>query len=731
MKTNNKLTYLIVATCFLCQFYGMVLYGQNSNQAGSVEYESYTAKSNMDYKKNIQLAHYPLTARIHNTALQDYFLEVYPYDVSGNYSHGTYMNFSKRKLEENNLEYPETTPFHPMYSRVKKKTTLGYFDANNQSRYVTNPGKKFLDPDSYLVKYTVDNDGTAKTAKLRKMIWDVDGDGVRSEIQQVVQNTPTIDNTIVVAGNENQRRLEKMLKTPLKTNVQANTFFSFPEPFTKKTTKTKDFTVSFWLNATGTDFCNRVMPIIDTKYFIIEMHNRYIKFTRKENGVKVEGDSFDTFTNLGCSTYGLKDRWLFYTFTYNKDANELRSYIKRLSVTDPNNILKSNSTSNFSAPILPSNFNSDNTTTQAKMMGTNFTGSLYSVRFINREINPNGITNIYQTDTKILRRKVDKNHYLDKGLNYLNRLDGNTSNRFGSEGKAKQFNNDENLIIKKFLPKDYDASQGYTVSFWTKIEQDLTNDDVFPFDANPANPDTRHQFFYGASDLDIYAGMQRVKDKLGVNRYFYNEDTYEKSPIFSWFWEPGAFNRKGGCASPPCQATGWYHVVLVYYPSMMRMYLFHPGQQDVYRRLLYLGAQNVSDVQEWGLGKPKNLSNLKYPAQIEAAPYLDDFKVYSWPLGLNDVKTLHKMSLSQNYSESIKTSSLSSVESLNTEHVGYSSFGPGAIAGTTIGTIALIGTGGYLFYKFGVPRMFGNNIPPNPDDDINELSNLLCKLKIE
>ncbi len=61
----------------------------------------------------------------------------------------------------------------------------------------------------------------------------------------------------------------------------------------------------------------------------------------------------------------------------------------------------------------------------------------------------------------------------------------------------------------------------------------------------------RHQFFYGKSDLDIYAGMQRVKDKLGVNRYYFDDKKQEQSPIFAWLWEPGAFNSKGAAMNRP------------------------------------------------------------------------------------------------------------------------------------------------------------------------------------
>ena len=59
--------------------------------------------SNLSVSKKVQVAHYPLTAKLHNTAVQDHFLEVYPYDVSGNAKHGEYKIVSKIKSFELNL----------------------------------------------------------------------------------------------------------------------------------------------------------------------------------------------------------------------------------------------------------------------------------------------------------------------------------------------------------------------------------------------------------------------------------------------------------------------------------------------------------------------------------------------------------------------------------------------------------------------------------------------------
>ena len=148
MKINKSIH--IIASCLFYTLAGLVLHGQNNENIDSEVIEAnayYDGKSNMNYKKSAQLAHYPLTARIHNEAFTDNFLEVYPYDVSGNNKHGVYENISKRKIDGNGLEYPATQPFYPMYSRIKTKTNISNFpkrkDGSDGGRYVSNQEKSF------------------------------------------------------------------------------------------------------------------------------------------------------------------------------------------------------------------------------------------------------------------------------------------------------------------------------------------------------------------------------------------------------------------------------------------------------------------------------------------------------------------------------------------------------------------------------------------------------------
>lgn len=644
-------------------------------------------KSNLKLDKKIQDAHYLLTGKIHNIEEADFFLEVNPYDVSGNARHGEYVNVSIRKQEGKGLYYQAAPPFYPIYSREKSRTITATFP--NGKVYVGNPGKKFNEPDNNLIAFKLDKYGgaKAKSIKLNKMFWDANGNGKREKFDKEEQLV-----------NENKKN-EKQLKFPFKSNRNADTYFKFPQPFMKN--ETGNFTVSFWLNPRTENICSITMPIIDTQFFLIELVNGGLRFTRKVNGVIVANDNLQLTppsTDSNECHEMLYNKWRFYGLSFQRvDQEKIEiTVLHRFKSENPIQLI-SPIVVTLDKNVIPKKKLISNI--PARMMGTGFAGSLYSVRFFNTALNKAALLDLIKTDYKILRRKPDKRTHLNNGFHYKNNLNAKVSNRFQHINGAKEFSEDETIPIKSFLPKKYDATKGYSVSFWTKIVEDPTNDDDIPFDKD--GYDMRHQFFYGKTDLDIYAGMQRVKDKLGVNRYYFDDKKQEQSPIFAWLWEPGAFNSKGGCDATTCIATGWYHVVLVYYSSMMRVYLFHPGESDVYRRLLYLGAQNISSVEEWALGAPTFLSD-KYPYPVQSAKFLDDFKVYAWPLSLNDVKTLHKTE-----SDELATLRLDQAlaASANTEHVTNAALSEGAkggIAGLVAGS-SPIAVG--LIYRFGLPRL--------------------------
>lgn len=666
-------------------------------------------KSNLSLAKEIQDAHYLLTAKLHNSSVQDYFLEVNPYDVSGNARHGMYVNVSIKEQEGNGLYYEASPPFYPVFSRNKVKTEFTRFA--NGKEYVGNPGKKFLEPDNNLVKSKVRSDGSAKSISLSKIFWDTNGDGVR--------NSYTIEE--LSKGKVN----EKQLKFPYKSNISADTYFSFPQPF--KNNVSGNFTVTFWLNPRTVNICSITMPIMDTQFFKIELVNGGIRFTHKEYGVAIhrEAVSWDPpSSNIDDCQRTLNNKWRFYGLSFKKNLED-EYEITLLQEFKNENPIHSiyPETDPYYSNVIPKQ--KPSTQLSAKMMGSGFGGSLYSVRFINEAINKAGLIDIIETDYKILQGKTAKKSHLNSGFSYKNNLNFNTLNRFQHVKGARELNPDEKIKINSFLPKNYDATKGYSVSFWTKIDVDLTNDDDIPFDENL---DTRYQFFYGKSNLDIYAGMQRVKDKLGVNRYYFDDKKQELSPIFAWLWEPGAFNSKAGCSLPPCEAKGWYHVVLVYYPSMMRVYLFHPNESDIYRRLLYLGAQNIASVEEWAIGSPPFLSE-KYPYPVKSVKYIDDFKVYSWPLSLSDVKTLHKTEMDEAASVKLDNS-LSFFNSPNTEHVANAALSAGQKAGIGVGTTAAAVTaigGGVILYRYGLPRIRLNTGAGDSGENIR----LLVKEKCE
>ena len=483
-------------------------------------------KSNISFNKKIQIAHYPLTAIIHNEDIQDVFLEVYPYDVSGNTNHGVFEKVSKRKEEGKGLYLKSSPPFYPFYSRIKKKLVYAPVKPGSDIKIIANPGKKFLDPDNNLAKFKVNKDGTAREVKLNKMIWDIDGDGIRSAV------TPPSSSEININADP---ILERQLKLPFKSDRSSATYFSFPDPLTKNISG--DFTVSFWLNPRLENICNTTIPIIETEYFNIKLVNGSFQLTRKEGGLEVKDDVYTAYRSSNssddsCHTL-LENKWKFYGLSFKNGTNNLNpsltllsmfkneqpiSVINPVSAYFPNNIIPTNPN-----PILR----------KAKMMGVGFAGSLFSVRFFNKALNEKALLDVIRSDYDILRRKPRKNHYLTQGIHYKNTLDNDQPNRFNHKKSARRLKRYENIKITNFLPKKYDASNGYSVSFWTRIDTDLTHDEFYPFDEVT---DRRFQFYYGKTSANLYAGMQRVKDKLGVNRYFFDEKKQEFSSIFAWLW---------------------------------------------------------------------------------------------------------------------------------------------------------------------------------------------------
>jgi len=143
-------------------------------------------------------------------------------------------------------------------------------------------------------------------------------------------------------------------------------------------------------------------------------------------------------------------------------------------------------------------------------------------------------------------------------------------------------------------------------------------------------------------------------------------------------------------------------VVLVYYPGMMRIYLYHPDENEVYRRLLYLGSQDVSDVVEWGIGNPGNLPKMNYQYPLQSAKTMDDFKVYSWPLSLNDVKTVHKAEVDESFLLTQKyLGSGGLARSLSTRE----------IVGVAIAGVIAVGAGVAIYNRYGTPSPRGNYEP--------------------
>jgi len=617
------------------------------------------------FDKANQKAHYPLTATLHNGALSDLFLEVSHYDVSGNNRHGEFIDVNKSESSPDSLYYQASPPFYPIFSRVKQQRS-----ATADGNAIANPGKNFTTPDNNLVSYRFPGPGLGLLtvgANITPFLWDLNGNGKRD-----CAIDPNTNNCKENALGDIVK--EKELYVPFKAarGSGSGTTLKIPQPF--NSVESNGFTVSFWYRVSECEQ-NLETEIMDTHFFGISMLNGAPMITTKADNKKYLMAS----ESVSDCNSKLKNKWIFIAITYrNKDGtgaitNNLVFFRYILDVPGFANFSAKISKVNENTAVNPLS-SSVATTEKATIMGPNFGGSIFSVRFIKKYIGPEKIRAIIRADVAIVRRSARTDHYLIRGVssqNFLYSGDTDVKDRFGRPGYCIQFTPYQKFILPPFFKAGYDTKNGYSISFWTKIEQPIVNEDEIPFDKNKEAPDIRYQFFYAKNDPDILAGAQRVKDIFGVNRYYDNKKTYRRNPIFAWLWDPGSFNDKGGCATPPCESVGWYHVVLVYYPTLMNVYIFHPNQDGIYKRMLYFGAQNLAAATEWGLGNPngsKDISkeagagkkipdgqdlssmNWKYKYAIRSAPFIDDFKTFAWPLTLNDVKTLHKIETDQKLS---------------------------------------------------------------------------------
>lgn len=204
----------------------------------------------------------------------------------------------------------------------------------------------------------------------------------------------------------------------------------------------------------------------------------------------------------------------------------------------------------------------------------------------------------------------------------INRKDGTIHGlAFGCQDRFGIVNGATCLASNTYIstPNFFEGStyqNGFTISFWTKIEQNYPKKKG----AIPWEPtDAEYRCFYAKNNVGKYMlGFYHKGDRAVIDRYVLNKEA-DIENYGLWFWDPINFTNR----------LGWYQVFIVHRGNSMSLYLFEPyGRME--KALHYFGLQSLLQATQWGLGGTGT------PQLV-----LDDFKVYNQALTEEQVKILY------------------------------------------------------------------------------------------
>jgi hypothetical protein len=474
--------------------------------------------------------------------------------------------------------------------------------------------------------YPMDAKTMNPTVSYAKFTWvrpyDVSGNGWHG---QIVNETAFTEGTFL----NNLPCLEK--------TGNSDAYLQIPDPFLSLSGG--QFTMTCWVYWTQEEVNNNdVDDIISIPGFTVQKDTDKIRLKYKDASGNTSG-SYVFFAGEG---------WYFVAVSINQSTQTKHTY--RFNGTYNN---QSSAMTSTGATAISGAFQT--LQSKSQLLDANFEGKVRDIRFYNAALTKEQINTVRNTDWAWSQQTTfDNDAYINKGVFSFYPLDGTsfnaykteqkrgrngitssgtiaaTTNRFGTSNTAIQFSgSNANMTTPKFVE---DFSHGLTISFWTKIEDanldSPTQGIAYPF----KDTDTKYKIFFAddASNTTLL-GMQQINDRLGLLRYMLKDNPNENIPWYAWFYDPVSFRKK----------SGWYHVVLSYDAYFMKVYMWKPGDNTTYSAYTYQGLRNQSkafSATAWGIGNRTG----------NAIKYLDDFRIYNYPLSQKEAEALHKLELANN-----------------------------------------------------------------------------------
>lgn len=543
--------------------------------------EKYMEVADVLLDQSSLLAHYPMNIYLHNNYKEhryrvnnskgkikvtgDEFLELRHWDVSGHNRHGSYYGVNPSAGTENYVQ--PTPPFFPMYDR--QKLTI---QATKNGVPIPKPGT-----DTWYNYFL--------------------GSGETEYFEKTGRVNPDFN-----FGQDwiTWKKWENDAVQVVKKLGSTDSYMAIPQVYAldgqTAEAVNQGFSASFWTDINPGDTKQR--RILTTRFYGVDKLGASIIVKYLDNNNVKQEIVFD----LSSQWSGQNKQMYFFALSnsagtvtlYAKNFDDLAN--EETGDAQDRNLVAFNSTAQTTFAANTSLAFSD----QSAIMSESFKGRIWNVRFFNKAMTAGQAGKLFGLDMTSIDYKIQTDKAYDYSpLHYVN------TNRLKYYGKGAEHKGE------RFFD-DYNEVEGYTISFWVDIDEDYDSGrSPVPFDDQSSTT----SFFNVSDGTNTLMGMERKNDALGINRYYV--DTYgERLPWYYWFYDPASFNKKYG--------QGRYHIVMAYYPNIVRVYMFKPGKNKYDRRLAYAGAQDLSMATSWEVNKD-----------------VTQFSAYNWTLDSLEVNAVH------------------------------------------------------------------------------------------